>query len=350
MAAILADGELTLSGDVGDAWFGDSFTYSEVVILLAQIDDDAELTVRLNSGGGIATEGAAIHALLARRGGRTVVVVEGIAASAASLIAMAGETVTMAEGSIMMIHDPSGITFGTSDDHAKSIEGLEALATAYARVYAAKSGLTADQCREIMKRETWLTAAEAVEQGFADDAGEGKAGAVAAFDYRIYAHAPKRLTALAKKNGWSHEAASSPAAKSADTNRQQKEISMTDKERADALAAELEQMKTAHAAALAKAGSDAIAADRARRTSVMALEEAKGRESLADTLIATQLSIEEIKAALSAAPKASVDEQKSYEQRRLAAASLAQPGNAPKPADASAGWSKAADRINKRNG
>ncbi|RUV98306.1 Clp protease ClpP [Mesorhizobium sp. M5C.F.Ca.IN.020.14.1.1] len=350
MAAILADGELTLSGDVGDAWFGDSFTYSEVVILLAQIDDDAELTVRLNSGGGIATEGAAIHALLARRGGRTVVVVEGIAASAASLIAMAGETVTMAEGSIMMIHDPSGITFGTSDDHAKSIEGLEALATAYARVYAAKSGLTADQCREIMKRETWLTAAEAVAQGFADDAGDDKAGAVAAFDYRIYAHAPKRLTALAKKNGWSHEAASSPAAKSADTNRQQEENSMTEKERADALAAELEQMKTSHATALAKAAADAIAADRARRTAVMALDEAKGREALADTLVATQLSVEDIKAALVVAPKASEADQKAYEQQRLTAAGLSLPGGQ-KPAEASvAGWAKAAERINKRNG
>lgn len=349
MAAILADDELTLSGDVGDAWFGDSFTYSEVVIALAQIDDASDLTVRLNSGGGIATEGAAIHALLARRSGRTDVVVEGIAASAASLIAMAGETVTMAEGSIMMIHDPSGITFGTSDDHAKSIEGLEALATAYARVYAGKSGLTAEQCREIMKRETWMTAAEAVDQGFADASGDDKAGSVAAFDYRIYAHAPKRLTALAKKNGWSHEAASSPAAKSAASNRQQEENSMTEKERADALAAELDQLKTAHASALAKASTDAIAADRARRTSVMALEEAKGRETLADTLIATQLSVEEIKTALASAPKASEADQKTYEQQRLAAAGLSQPGGS-KPAEASAGWAKAAERINKRNG
>lgn len=344
MAAILAEGVLTLSGDVGDAWFGDSFTYSEVVIALARIDDAADLTVRLNSGGGIATEGAAIHALLARRAGRTDIVVEGIAASAASLIAMAGETITMAEGAIMMIHDPSGFTFGTSGDHAKSIEGLEALATAYARVYAAKSGHSVEQCREIMKRETWLTAAEAVEQGFATGPGDDRAGAVAAFDYRIYAHAPKRLTALASKNGWSHQAASAPAAKSAASTRQQEENSMTEKERADALAAEIVQLKTAHASALSKAGVEAIAADRARRASVMALEEVKGRETLADMLCATQLSVDEIKAALFAAPKATVN-QGDYEQRRLAAAGLAQPGTTEK---ADLGWGGVVAQTNRR--
>lgn len=325
MAVVLSDGELTLSGDVGDMWFGDNFTYADVVISLAQIDDDSDLVVRLNSGGGIATEGAAIHALLARRAGRTDIVVEGIAASAASLIAMAGKKVTMADGSIMMIHDPSGVTFGTSEDHAKSIEGLEALATAYARVYAAKSGSTPKECRDIMKRETWLTATEAVEQGFADAAGEDAADIVAAFDYRIYANAPKRLVALARKNGWAHEAASREAAKSAAQPRRQEETSMTDKERADALAAELETLK-AKQVDPAKAAQDAIAADRERRSSILALDEAKGREALAETLFATALSVDEVKAALAAAPKAAAGEASAYEKKRLAAAGLAQPG------------------------
>lgn len=328
MAAILRDGELTLSGDVGDMWYGDYFSYSDVVVALAQIDDGADLVVRINSGGGIATEGAAIHALLSRRDGRTDVVVEGIAASAASLIAMAGEQVTMAEGSIMMIHDPSGVTYGTSADHEKSIEGLEALATAYARVYASKSGKSADDCREIMKRETWLTAEDAVAQGFADAAGDDPAEAVAAFDYRVYAHAPKRLVALAKKNGWSQDAASREAARDAAQPRQEKEISMpTDKERADAMAAELEEMK-AKQVDPAKAAQDAVAADRDRRKAILALEEAKGREALAETLFATALSVDEVKAALAAAPKAegAATGAEAYERQRLAAAGLAQPG------------------------
>lgn len=157
MACVLDGGKLTLSGYVGDDLWGDGFTHGAVVMALAQIDDDADLTVHINSAGGIATEGAAIHALLSGRVGKTDVVVEGIAASAASLIAMAGETVTMALGSTMMIHDPAGMTWGTSEDHARTIDGLEALATAYSRVYAVKSGKSAAECREIMKAETWFT-------------------------------------------------------------------------------------------------------------------------------------------------------------------------------------------------
>jgi len=341
MAAIVSEGELTLSGDVGDMWFGDNFTYADVVVALGQIDDDADLTVRLNSGGGIATEGAAIHALLARRAGRTDVVIEGIAASAASLIAMVGEKVTMAEGSIMMIHDPSGVTFGTSADHSKTVEALEALATAYARVYAAKSGMTADECREIMKRETWLTAEEAIEQGFADAEVADPAEAVAAFDYRLYSNAPKRLVALAKKNGWAHEASRHEAATAAQP-RTEKENSMpTDKERADALAAELAELK-AKQVDPAKAAQEAVAADRERRNSIMALEEAKGREALVEVLFATSMTVDEVKAALAAAPKASAgDAAADYEAGRLASAGQAQPG-AGKPATANgrAAWAE----------
>ena len=347
MTAILRDGELTLSGDVGDMWFGDYFTYADVVVAQAHRDDSDDLLVRLNSGGGIATEGAAIHALLARRGGRTDVVVEGIAASAASLIAMAGKEVTMSEGAIMMIHDPSTITFGTSQEHSKSIENLEALATSYARVYATKSGNSADECREIMKRETWLTPDQAVEQGFADASGEAKADAVAAFDYRIYAHAPERLVSLAKKNGWSHQPIRREAAQAAQP-RQPKEISMTEKERADALAAELAEIK-AKQVDPAQAAQDAVAADRDRRKAILALDEAKGREALAETLFATTLSVDEVKAALAAAPKASSSDAAGYEKQRLAAAGLAQP-NGGKPGDKRdlTPLGDAVARINKR--
>lgn len=234
MAVIVEDGKLRLSGYVGDYYFEDGFTSGDVVVALGEIDDDDDLVVHLNSPGGIATEGAAIHALLSARKGQTDIVVEGIAASAGSLIAMAGDKVTMSAGAVMMIHDPSGITFGTSDDHQKTIEGLEALATAYARVYAAKSGKSADECRAIMKDERWLTPEQAVAEGFADATTEdAKSAPVAAFDYRTYAHAPRRLVAMAKKNGWSMGQPHAPT----------KEKTMTDKEKADALAVEVATLK-----------------------------------------------------------------------------------------------------------
>lgn len=331
MSAILEDGKLRLSGYVGDYYYSDGFTSSDVVVALAAIEDEADLIVFINSGGGIATEGAAIHALLSARSGKTDVVVEGIAASAASLIAMAGETVTMSAGSVMMIHDPSGYTVGTSRDHAKTIEGLEALATAYSRVYAAKSGKSAEECREIMKEERWLTPEQAVDEGFADDTTEKKATAVAAFDYRAYAHAPKRLTALAAKKNWTAEQPDQRAAPSAASNRPSKETPMTDTNKADETAA-----------GLAKATADA----KSRIKAIMTAAEAKGREGLAEHFAYdTEMSVEAAIAALgkapatAAAPEPKVDDDlpdpKAFEASRGAGAGLSgkpsTPSNAPKP-------------------
>ncbi|KEQ05743.1 head maturation protease, ClpP-related [Pseudorhizobium pelagicum] len=321
MTAILEDGKLRLSGYVGDYYFEDGFTSSDVVLALAQIDDDEDLAVHINSGGGVASEGAAIHALLSARSGTTNIVVEGIAASAASLIAMAGETVTMSAGSVMMIHDPSGLTFGTSEDHSKTIEGLEALATAYARVYAAKSGKTPEQCREVMKAERWLSPQQAVDEGFADETTEVTADAVAAFDYRIYAHAPKRLTALASKKNWRLDGADKHAAPAA--HRPTKEHTMSDKTNGGDKSADIEKEKAA-------AGKAAVAAYQARRKAVMSMEEAKGCEAQAEALIDTDLSEEAIKTVLAAAPKAPAagnddDQQpdpKAYEASRAAGAGV----------------------------
>lgn len=291
MACILDGSKLTLSGYVGDLYEGiDHFSYPDVVLALAQVDDASDLTVHLLSDGGYASEGAAIYALLVSRSGRTDVVVEGIAASAASLIAMAGETVSMAEGSVMMIHDPIGFTQGSSADHAKQIESLEALATAYARIYAAKSGKSVEDCREVMKAERWYTAEEAIVEGFADSAAERSSAPITAFmNIQHYAHAPKSLRVMA--TNWLK--ANPQAARSAAPG--QKETKMTDKTPADA--------KPADQPDVAKAQADAVKADRERRTAIMALDEAKGREALAEHLYAsTEMPVDAVKATLAAAP------------------------------------------------
>jgi ATP-dependent Clp protease protease subunit len=349
MAAILEGGKLRLSGYVGDYYFEDGFTSSDVVHALAQIEADAELDVHLNSGGGIATEGAAIHALLSARSGVTNIIVEGIAASAASLIAMAGDTVTMSAGALMMIHDPSGYTFGTSQDHSKTIEGLEAMATAYARVYAEKSGKTPEECREIMKEERWLSPPEAVAEGFADDTTENRGAAVAAFDYRMFAHAPKSLTALAKKKNWSM---STKAAAPVAHTRSQEESSMTDKERAEQLAAENAKLKTDLAASTASVET-AVKADRDRRASIMALDEAKGREQLAEHLFTTGSTVDQAKATLAVSPKVAAvgEEEVEFQPRRMNAQGLNQTPvtqMAGEKAAAKAVLSASVDRTNKR--
>lgn len=336
--------EVTLSGTVGVAWFDDGFTHAEVVTALANLEGD--ITVHLNSGGGIAADGAAINATLTTYPGDVHIIVEGIAASAASLIAMAGDTITMADGAVMMIHDPLNITIGNSADHAKTIEELEAYAKAYARVYANRSGKTADECRDIMKAETWFTGEEAVAAGFADNAGEEKAKPVAAYDYRAYAHAPKRLAAQAKAKGWSitnhitTETASSAVAT--------KEPEMaTEKERADALAAELATLK-ADLAAAQNAADEAVKADRDRRAAIMSLDETKGREDLAEALYLDGATAERAKALLSKAPVASAptaaDGAESFEASKLSGADVTG-----KPvAGTKASWGSAVAKMNKR--
>ena len=348
MAAILEGNTLTLTGDVGDYWFGDHFTHADVVVALAQVEEDSDLTVYLNSGGGLTDEGSAIHALLSRRPGTTDIVVDGVAASAASLIAMAGDTVTMSAGSIMMIHDPSVFTFGTSADHAKSVEMLEAIGTAYARVYASKSGKTTDECRAIMKAEKWLAPEEAVAEGFADRTSDDAAKPVAAFDYRIYAHAPQRLKTLASKKNWRRPDDAGKRTSASVSTRQKQEIPMTDKTTAeDKTAADLDKAK-------AEASRDAVAADRERRKSIMALEEAKGRETLAAYYAdETDDSVDRVTKALAAAPKAQATDERDpaadYERRRLNGEGLN--GNTPAPtatAKVKAGWDRAVETANRR--
>lgn len=329
MAAILEDGKLRLSGYVGNYYAEDHFTETNVVIALAQIADDSDLTVHINSPGGIASEGAAIHALFSRRAGTTDVVIEGIAMSAASLIAMAGETVTMAAGSVMMIHDPASITWGDSAEHAKSIEMLEALATSYARVYADKSGKSVEACREIMKAESWFTPGQAVEAGFADDTTEKKAEPVAAFDYRVLAHAPRRLVAMAAKKNWRLPDATE-AAPTANQPRHNKEISMSENKDGGDLTAKLD-------AAKAEGAKGAVAAYQARRRTVMAFEETKGREDLAEHLVDSDMSEDAIKATLSKAPKVEATQPsqtaptaEEYAQVRMTGG-VPQPGGQPSP-------------------
>lgn len=225
MSVIVNGNEIVLSGTVGDLYYGDCFTSSDVIIALAQVGDASDVTIRLNSGGGIATEGSAIHSAIARHRGRKTIIVEGIAASAASTIAMAADDLVMSLGALMMIHDPSGFTFGTVKDHELQIEALTALGNAMASIYAAKSGRTVAECRSDMETEIWLTADKAVEMGYADRAlgaaNDNEQPEPTAFNYRAYKNPPERIVALADARAWAKRAPQ--AALSAATNSQKED-------------------------------------------------------------------------------------------------------------------------------
>ncbi|WP_342640930.1 head maturation protease, ClpP-related [Rhodoligotrophos ferricapiens] len=200
---ILVDGELYLYGTVGDSFWDEGFTSMDVVRALAELGRTTDVTVHINSGGGIAFEGSAIYNALAAHAGKVTVIVESIAASAASLIAMAGEEIIMRKGAIMMIHDPSMITIGNSEDHQKSVAILDKLADSMADIYAEKTGRSADEIRQEMRSEIWLEAEDAVAQGYADRLDEADAPEPTAFDYRLYQNTPERIVALADARAWS---------------------------------------------------------------------------------------------------------------------------------------------------
>lgn len=182
---------LTLMGDVG--W---DITAKGVAEALRQAGKKP-LTVSLHSYGGDALAGVAIHNMLARHDAPKTVIVEGVAASAASLIAMAGDRIVMPSNALMMIHEAWGLAVGDSDDMRKQAEVLDTVSAAYRRTYAGRTGKDEDEIAALMAAETWFTAEDAVAQGFATEAAEPvEVRAMAVPDGR-FSRAPAALAAFA---------------------------------------------------------------------------------------------------------------------------------------------------------
>lgn len=174
------EGEITLYGDVMsqqpiDWWTGEPepglyITPEGFMEDLAAVKDKAHITVKLNSCGGDLYTGIAIHNALKALSGDVNVVVEGIAASAASVIMCAGDTVTVYPGSLIMIHGVSVMLWDSLNiqDMKQLIKGMDASERAVAEIYDGKTGLGVDTLRNMMTKETWMTGREALDKGFAD--------------------------------------------------------------------------------------------------------------------------------------------------------------------------------------
>jgi ATP-dependent Clp protease protease subunit len=173
--------EITIYGDIGeDFWTGEGITPASVKKQMDAAGKFDQLSVRINSPGGSAFDGVAIYNVLRSAGKPVAVIVDGLAASAASIIAMAGDTVTMGRGSMLMLHNPWTIAVGNSADlHAQAVV-LEKIADSMNDVYVTRSGKTKDEIKAVLDAETWLSAQDAVDQGFADSIAEGSAKALAA--------------------------------------------------------------------------------------------------------------------------------------------------------------------------
>lgn len=124
--------------------------------------------VRINSPGGDVFDGYAMHNALLHHPGGVETVVDGIAASAASFIALAGETVTMVETSMMMIHNGRGVVVGNRHDMRETAGTLDKIDNQIAAIYASKTGKPLEDMAALMDAETWMTSAEAKDAGFCD--------------------------------------------------------------------------------------------------------------------------------------------------------------------------------------
>jgi ATP-dependent protease ClpP protease subunit len=176
-----------------DSWMGVSA--EQLARDIAALDDDRALTVRINSPGGNVYDGIAILNALRAHPGTVTVVVDGIAASAASIIAMGGDEIVMNRNSEMMVHNGHALAMGGADDMRKMADRLEAVNANVASIYAERAGGTADEWRAIMAAETWFSAEETVKAGLADRVEQVSqdARAIAAqFDLSIFAHAGRQ--------------------------------------------------------------------------------------------------------------------------------------------------------------
>jgi ATP-dependent Clp endopeptidase proteolytic subunit ClpP len=151
-------------------------------------DVQGDVRLHLNSPGGDVFDGLAIYQHLKSRTGETTVVVDGLAASIASVIAMGADKVVMAPKATMMIHEGWTAAVGNSADMRKLADLLDKTSTNIASVYADKAGGTVEFWRDRMKEETWYSADEALEAGLVDEV-EGKAKKAESFDLSMYAHA-----------------------------------------------------------------------------------------------------------------------------------------------------------------
>jgi ATP-dependent Clp endopeptidase proteolytic subunit ClpP len=155
----------------------------------------AELTVRINSPGGSVFDGVAIYNALKRHDAAITVWIDGIAASIASMIAMAGDEVVMPENAMLMLHDPSGLVVGTAADMRGMAEALDRMKAGMVAAYRDKSGRDDAEIEALMREESWLSAQEAVALGLADRV-EAPVRMAAHFDLSRFRNPPPQLAAL----------------------------------------------------------------------------------------------------------------------------------------------------------
>ena len=165
---------------------------------LKALGDLSLISLRIHSPGGDVFEGTAIYNLLKHHPARVEAHIDGLAASMATVIAMAADTIYMPENAMMMVHRPWGIQGGEADDMRRYADLLEKIEDTMVAAYMAKTGKSQDDIKALLKAETWMDGREAVEAGFADQLTEPLAAAAQLNSKRMqeFAHMPEALKTL----------------------------------------------------------------------------------------------------------------------------------------------------------
>lgn len=177
------DGVLDIEGPIAEeAWWGDECSSKEFRKALAGIGN---VTVHINSPGGDVMAGAEIYSALREHSlngkGRVKVIITALAASAASVVAMAGDEIQISPVAYMMIHNPWTIAMGDAKEMRKTAKTLDEISEGLITAYQQRTGKTRDQLKKMLENETWMSAQTCVDEGFADSiyGGEIRAAACA---------------------------------------------------------------------------------------------------------------------------------------------------------------------------
>lgn len=192
------EAEIDIEGEITSQIWDDSDTSaSQFRDLLKQVGDVKTINLHINSPGGDVFEGVSIYNMLKQSKADIHVYIDGLAASIASVIAMAGDTITMPENSMLMIHNPWTIAQGNSKELRKVADDMDKMGESIKTSYLSKSNdkLDVDTLTQLMDEETWLTAKEAAEYGLADEVLEPvkMAACLTEEQAKSFKHTPKSL-------------------------------------------------------------------------------------------------------------------------------------------------------------
>ena len=190
---------------IGSDFFGDGFTAKRMSAALRSIGEDKDVVVNINSPGGDVFEAATIYNILAQHKGHVTVNVLGLAASAASVIAMAGDTVKISKIGFLMIHNSWSIAMGNKSDLREAADILEQFDKSILAAYAGRATVDEKKISKMMDSETWIGAEDAIEYGFADEIVDVKQGEKKDVEKQTKAQARRRIEMALAREGFSRK-------------------------------------------------------------------------------------------------------------------------------------------------